>query len=125
MNGGGCGVSGGHGHQTGSPGCLAGMPCPPCAPSGDGSDGNGTLWKSLCLAGGRMTFWSRSPPARSAPPSLCHGPCLTLGADQIGRQEVEEALRSGAQCVAQALQHWGMGGSMAARWDGMMCLGGI
>ncbi len=81
----------------------------------------------MCLAGGgKMTFWSQSPLPHSGPLSLCHGPgpCLTLGADHIGWQEVVEALRSGARCVAQALQHWGMGGSTAAHWDGMMWLGG-
>lgn len=104
-NGGGYGVSGGCAHLVGSPGCRAGNPCHPCALSGDGSDGNGTLWKSLCLAGGgKMTFWSQSLLPHSAP-SLCLGRGLTLGADHIGRQEVAEALRSGEPCVVQALQH--------------------
>lgn len=126
-NGDGYGVSGGRGHLIGHPDCLAGTPGPPCDPSGDGSGGNGTLWKSLCLAGGgTTTFWSRSPPPRSAPLSPCRGcvPCLTLGARQIGRQEVAEALWSGALCVARAPQHWGTAGSRAARWDGTMHSGG-
>lgn len=98
-NGGGCGVSGGRGHLIGSPGCLACTPYRPCDLSGDGSDGNDTLRKSLCLAGGgKMTSWGRSPRPRSVPLSLCHGlgPCLTLGADHIGWQEVVEASGSGA-----------------------------
>lgn len=126
-SGGGCGVSGGRGRLIGRPGCLGGSPCRPCVLSGDGSGGNGTLWKSLSLAGGgTTTFWSRSPPPRSARPSLCRGcgPVLTSGADRIGRQGVAEASRSGGPCAARALRHWGRGGSRAARWDGMMCSGG-
>lgn len=125
-NGGGCDVSGGCVHLIESPGCLAGTPCRPCVLSGDGNDENGTLRKSLCLAGGgMMTFWSQQPLARSGPLSLYPGlaPYLPLGADHTGWQEAVEALWSGALCVAQALQHWGMRGSTAAHWDGMMGLG--
>lgn len=89
VNGGGCGVSGGRGHQTASPSCLADSPCHPCDLSGGGNDGNGTWRKNWFLAGGKMTSWSQSPQPRTAPLSLCHAPgpypCQTLGADYIGQ----------------------------------------
>lgn len=56
-NGGGYDVCGGCVRQIGSPSCPVGTPFPPCDPSGDGNDGNGTWRKSSCLAGdGRTTF---------------------------------------------------------------------
>lgn len=124
-NGGGCGAAGGCGHLFGSPGCLAGTLCRPCDPSGDGSDGNGTLRKNLSLAGGgKRTSLSRSLLPHSGPLSLYLGPGPTSGAVRIGRREVAEAWRSGARCVARALRYWGMGGSTVAHWDGTMWLGG-
>lgn len=104
--GGGSGASGGRVRLTGNPDCPAGSLAPPCGLSGGGSDGNGTLKKSLCPAGDdKMTSWNPPPQAHTCPPSLFHGPspCPTLADDRTGWKQVGEAWQSDVLYVAQAL----------------------